>query len=81
MKTDILLMNGLPAPYRRDLRGKDLWHELSLVLQKMEPGDVLRVSVEFCLRAGKDFVIPEFPWHGVAWTDVEKNELCIQRDA
>lgn len=78
---EIATVNDAPARYRRDLRGDDMIHELVLLMDKLRPGDTLRVHRRFLLEAGAslEHVLPPTYPH-TRWTEPETTDLCIRRD-
>ena len=80
--SDVATLNNRPAPYRRDLRGDDMIHELVLLLDRLEPGDTLRIHRRFLWEAGAslEHVLPPTYPH-TRWTDDSSSDLCVRRDA
>jgi len=78
---DVATVNNTPAPYRRDLQGGDLIHELVLLMDRLRPGDTLRIHRAFLMEAGAslEHVLPPSYPH-TRWPDAETNDLCIRRD-
>lgn len=81
MGDDVAMVNGVPAPFRRDLDGADLVHELVLLLDKLRPGDTLRIHRKFLWEHGAslDHVMPPAYPHR-RWVDEATTDLCIRRD-
>jgi hypothetical protein len=77
---DVASLNERPAPYRRDLRGDDLVYELILLMERLKPGDTLRIHRKALWSAGGslDDVIPP-PYRHDRWTDSKSGDLCIKR--
>ena len=78
---DVATLNNSPAPYRRDLRGKDLIYELMMLMDRLQPGDTLRIDRRFLLQAGAslEHVLPPAYPH-TRWSEEETMDLCIRRD-
>ena len=78
---DVATINNAQAPYRRDLRGDDLIHELVLLMDRMRPGDTIRIHRKFLWEAGVslEHVLPPTYPH-TRWSDAETSDLCIRRD-
>lgn len=78
---EIATINDRPAPYRRDLRGADLIHELVLVMDRLTVGDTLRIHRRFLWEAGGSLahVLPPAYPH-TRWSEPETTDLCIRRD-
>lgn len=73
-------VNDRPALYRRDLRGDDLIHELVLLMDRLRPGDTLRIHRRFLWEAGASLehvLPPNYPHE--RWSDDETTDLCIKR--
>lgn len=79
---EVATLNGTPAPYRRDLTGKDMIYELMLLMDKLRPGDTLRIHRRFLWEAGAslEHVLPPAYPH-TRWSEMETSDLCIRRDA
>lgn len=79
---EIATLNDRPAPYRRDLRGEGMIHELVLLMDKLRPGDTLRIHRRFLWEAGAslEHVLPPAYPH-TRWCDASTTDLCIRRDA
>ena len=79
---DVATVNNAPAHYRRDLRGDELIHELVLLMDKLQPGDTLRIHRRFLWEAGAslEHVLPPTYPH-TRWSDDMTADLCIRRDA
>lgn len=79
---EVATLNDRPAPYRRDLRGADMLHELVLLMDKLQPGDTLRIHRRFLWEAGAslEHVLPPSYPH-TRWSDAPTTDLCIRRDA
>jgi hypothetical protein len=77
---EVATLNNRPAPYRRDLRGADLVCELMLVMDRIKPGDTLRIHRGAILAAGAslEHVLPPVYPHE-RWVDDETHELCVRR--
>ncbi|NBW19735.1 MAG: hypothetical protein EBR82_68360 [Caulobacteraceae bacterium] len=77
---DVATVNDMPAPYLRDLRGDDLIHELVLLMDRLLPGDTLRIHRRFLLEAGAslEHVLPPTYPHE-RWSEPETADLCIKR--
>lgn len=78
---DVATINSLPAHYRRDLRGRDLIYELVLLMDKLKPGDTLRIHRRFLSEAGaslKHVLPPTYPHK--RWSDDATGDLCVRRD-
>jgi hypothetical protein len=77
---NVATLNDKPAPCRRDLRGADMIHELVLLMDKLQPGDTLRIHRRFLWEAGAslEHVLPPTYPHE-RWTDNESTDLCIRR--
>lgn len=80
--SDVATVNDKPAPYRRDLRGNDLIYELVMLMDKLQPGDTLRIHRRFLWEAGAslEHVLPPTYPH-TRWRDDATTDLCIRRDA
>jgi hypothetical protein len=78
--SDVATVNDMPAPYRRDLRGDDLIYELLLLMDKLQPGDTLRIHRRFLWEAGASLenVLPPTYAHE-RWSDPVTSDLCIKR--
>jgi hypothetical protein len=78
---DVATVNDKPAPYRRALRGNDLLYELVMLMDKLQPGDTLRIHRRFLWEAGAslDHVLPPTYPH-TRWRDDATTDLCIRRD-
>lgn len=72
---------SLPAGYRDDLSGRDLVYELVMLMDKLRPGDTLRIHPGFLYRAGAslDNVLPTTYPHR-RWIDDATGDLCVHRD-
>lgn len=78
---DVVTLNGMPAPYRRDMTGDDLVDELRLLLDKLQVGDTLRIHRTFLWQAGAsldDVLPPTYPH--TRWSEPESADLCVRRD-
>jgi hypothetical protein len=77
---EVVTINSAPARYRRDLRGADLVYELMLLLDRLKPGDTLRIQRGGLWQAGAslDEVLPPAYPHE-RWVDDHSHELCIKR--
>ena len=78
--TEVATLNDRPAPYRRDLRGGDMIQELVLLMDKLKPGDTLRIHRRFLWEAGAslEHVLPPTYPHE-RWSDQATTDLCIKR--
>lgn len=77
---DLATLNGSPAPYRRDLRGEDLVYELLMLLDRLEPGDTLRISYGGMIEAGvafADVLAPAYPHK--RWRELPSGDICVTR--
>lgn len=79
---EIATVNDAPARYRRDLKGDEMLHELVLLMDKLQPGDTLRIHRSFLWKAGAslEHVLPPAYPH-TRWTTPDSDEFCIRRDA
>lgn len=79
---DVATLNNRPVPVRTDLHGGDIIHELVLLMERLQPGDTLRIHRRFLWEAGAslEHVLPPTYPH-TRWTDVSSSDLCVRRDA
>lgn len=79
---EVATVNGAPGRYRRDLTGNDMIYELVLLMDKLQPGDTLRIHRKFLRQANAslEHVLPPSYPH-TRWTDDATNDLCVRRDA
>jgi hypothetical protein len=76
----IALLNDMPAPLRRDLRGEVIAYEIELCLDRLRPGDTLRIDLRAFQELGgklRDVTAPIYPHK--RWEDYEHGEFCVHR--
>jgi len=79
--SELATVNDAPARYRRDLRGDDLVYEMTLLLDKLQPGDTLRISRRVLHEAGAslEHVLPPSYPH-TRWSEDATGDLLVHRD-
>jgi hypothetical protein len=79
---DVATVNGAPIRYRKDLRGDDMIHELVMLMDRLQPGDTLRIHRRILWESGAslEHVLPPSYPH-TRWSDTATTDLCIRRDA
>lgn len=78
--SDVATLNNHPAPVRRDLSGDDMIYELVRLMDKLQPGDTLRIHRRFLWEAGAslEHVLPPAYPH-TRWVDDCCSDFCIKR--
>lgn len=74
-----LMLNSMPAPYRRDLSGDDFVYEIGLLYDKMQEGDVLSFPLCVLARLPGLSEIPKPNWSWEIWHEPANYVWKIKR--